>query len=198
MKKLNLGSGSFPKKGFVNLDINPNLPVDIVHDLNEFPYPFGDNEWDYIECDHVLEHLEDPFRVMKELHRILKPEGILIIRVPHFSRGFTHPEHKRGFDFTFPYYFQPTFRGGYTGCEFYLKKMRFHWFGQPYLKKTVLSCPSFYLGKIGGIILDCLANLSPMLCSRLWCFWVGGFEEIEFCFQKPGSLPPSEEQAKES
>jgi hypothetical protein len=36
-----------------------------------------------------------------------------------------------------------------------------------------------------GEIFDLAANLCPALCSRIWCFWVGGFEEIRFVLQKP-------------
>jgi len=57
--------------------------VDIVHDLNEFPYPFKDDFADYIYMLHVLEHLENPYKVLVECHRILKNEGVLDIIVPH-------------------------------------------------------------------------------------------------------------------
>ena len=182
MKKLNLGSGSFPKEGYINVDIDPRCNPDIVHDLEKFPYPFEDNTFDLIEADHVLEHLSNPFAVMKEIHRIAKPNALVIIRVPHFSRGFTHADHKRGFDITFPYYFNPTFQGGYTGVPFEIEKVRLRWFAQPYLKRTVLSPLTFHIANIMGKMIDFFANLSPMVCSRLWCFWVGGFEEVEFVF----------------
>lgn len=184
-KKLNLGCGEFKKKGYINLDFSPQVKPDIIHDLNKFPYPFKDNEFDLIESDHVLEHLENPFEVMKELYRICNMGGKIIIRVPHFSRGFTHPEHKCGFDVSFPYYFNPDFKGGYSGMEFKLLKVRFTWFAQQYLKKTVLSKPTYILCKICGDIIDFFANLSPLLASRIWVFMVGGFDEIEFVFQKP-------------
>ena len=180
LKKLNLGCGAFRKEGYINLDCRDHLKPDILHDLDNIPYPFPDNSFELIEADHVLEHLSDPFRVMMELHRMLAPGGSAIIKVPHFSRGFTHPEHKRGFDVSFPYYFDPTFKGGYCGVEFACDKTRMRWFAQPYLKKTVLPLPGYYFGVILGGIADFLANISPMLCSRLWCFLVGGFEEVEF------------------
>ena len=60
--------------------------------------------------------------------------------------------------------------------------MRLTWFAQPYLKRTVLAPPVFRAASAVGSVLDVLANLSPSLCSRLWCYWVGGFEEIEFRF----------------
>lgn len=181
-KKLNLGCGSFKKDGYLNIDINPNLSPDVTHDLNNIPYPFPSDFFDIIEADHVLEHLENPLGIMKEIHRISKKDAKLIIRVPHFSRGFTHPDHKRGFDVSFPYYFNPTFQGGYTGVSFKIESLKLKWFAQPYLKKTVLSQPVYFLAYTMGVILDFAANLSPSICSRLWCFIVGGFEEIEFIF----------------
>lgn len=38
-------------------------------------------------------------------------------------------------------------------------------------------------GSVAGAIIDFFANLSPIFCSRLWCFWVGGFEEYEIHFK---------------
>ncbi len=61
--------------------------------------------------------------------------------------------------------------------------MRLTWFAQPYMKKSVMSASLVFLGQALGIVIDLFANLSPWLCSRIWCYWVGGFEEIEFIFQ---------------
>lgn len=180
MPKLNLGSGEFLKPGFVNVDFYSVSQPDVEHDLSSFPYPFGDDEFDYVESDHCFEHLPNPFAVMREVHRIARPRATVITRVPHFSRGFTHAEHKAGFDVTFPYYFRKDFLGGYQGVEFDTVAVRLRWFAQPYLKRTVLSPAVFWTARIMGGVFSFLANLSPFLCSRLWCFWVGGFEEIEF------------------
>jgi SAM-dependent methyltransferase len=181
-RKLNLGSGEFLKDGYVNVDYYSISTPDISHDLNKFPYPFSDNYFERVEADHVLEHLVEPFAVMRELHRICAPGATIHIRVPHFSRGFTHADHKRGFDVTFPYYFDPSLPLGYQRVPLKLIKMRLRWFAQPYLKKAMLPAPVFILGQAGGALIDFFANLSPWLCSRLWCYWVGGFEEIEFVF----------------
>lgn len=182
IKKLNLGCGQFKKEGYINIDIDPEVKPDFVHNLNEFPYPFPDNHFDLIKADHVLEHLDNAFIVMKELHRILKPNGELVIKVPHFSRGFTHAGHKSGFDLSFPYYFNPSFKGGYTGVKYKLIKVKITWFAQLYLKRSVVPKPVFYIGVIMGKIIDFFANLSPIVCSRIWCYLVGGFEELEFHF----------------
>jgi len=182
MNKLNLGSGEFLKEGFINVDFYSVTKPDVSHDLSKFPYPFEDNYFDWVESDHCLEHLPNPFAVMKEIHRITKPGATIIINVPHFSRGFSHSEHKAGFDVTFPYYFRKDFKGGYQGVEFQCKKIRLRWFAQLYLKKDVLPAPAYYAAFVFGKWCDLWANLSPNICSRLWCYWVGGFEQIEFEF----------------
>lgn len=185
MNKLNLGCGQYPKPGYINVDIDPNAKADIFHDLSALPYPFEDASFAQIEMDHVLEHLPDPLAVMKEVWRLLQPGGIAQIAVPHFSRGFTHYDHKRGFDVSFPLYFNPSFPGGYTGLTFEHISTRLIWFAQPELKKTVLGNTAYYVGMGLGKIFDVLGNISPYATSRLFCFWVGGFEEIKFVFKKP-------------
>lgn len=183
--KVNLGCGRFPKEGFVNVDWVKTPGVDRVHNLMELPYPFEDESVELVEADHVLEHLPDCFGIMRDVHRMLVPGGRVVIRVPHFSRGFTHPEHMRGFDATFPYYFRPDFLGGYTGVEFEVESVQYTWFAQPYLKRTVMSPLAAGIGSAIGRVLDAAANAHPLFCSRAWCFYVGGFEQIEFRMRKP-------------
>lgn len=89
IKKLNLGSGVLGKdsnwKGWINLDQQKDHSVQVVHDLNKFPYPFKKESIDIIYMSHVLEHLDRPVKVINELYRILKKDGMLIIRVPHYA-----------------------------------------------------------------------------------------------------------------
>jgi len=33
------------------------------------------------------------------------------------------------------------------------------------------------------VVVSTAANLSPALCSRIWCYWVGGFDQITFEFK---------------
>jgi SAM-dependent methyltransferase len=182
-KKLNLGCGNYKKEGYTNVDWIEGGDVDVNHNLNEFPYPFGDNEFDLIEMSHVLEHLDRPFVVLKEIHRIAKPGAQVIILVPHFSRGMTHAEHVHCFDITLPLYFNPKFDGGYQGLEYKLNDLKMTWFAQPELKKKHLSPSAYFLGCWLGAILSFFANLSVEFCSRIWCFWFGGFEEIRYDFE---------------
>lgn len=44
-----------------------------------------DNSFDVVVFRHVLEHIEKPLRAVEEAHRILKPGGRLVIRVPNID-----------------------------------------------------------------------------------------------------------------
>lgn len=183
-RRLNLGCGRFPMAGWVNVDLLPSLAPDVVCHLDRFPYPFADGAFERIFASHVLEHLNDPLGAMRELHRLLRPGGELVVKVPHFTRGFTHPDHKRGFDVSFPLYFDPEMTPWYAGTPFELKRLRLRWNAQPYLKRYVASPVSRAVASALGRVIDVLANLAPMVASRLFAYWVGGFEEIEFVFER--------------
>lgn len=52
--------------------------------------PFPDNSFGFINCSEVIEHVEDPERVLREMFRVLSPGGIAYVSVP--SRfGFIDP-----------------------------------------------------------------------------------------------------------
>lgn len=107
MSFLNLGCGKDIKKGWINLDSVRLDGVDVVHDLESYPYPFEDNSIDLIFCSHVVEHLSDTVKFMEECHRILRPEGRLEIIVPYFASpgAFADPTHKKFFTLNTMKYF---------------------------------------------------------------------------------------------
>lgn len=57
-----------------------------LHKQNLTSLGFCDNSFSLIYCYHVLEHVDDPFAVLKEFNRVLKPEGILFIGFPNKHR----------------------------------------------------------------------------------------------------------------
>ena len=184
MQKLNAGCGRYPKHGYLNVDLRRDSGADVLCDLSAGSWPFKDEQFALVECDHVLEHLPDPLVAMREVHRILERGGRAVIRVPHFTRGFTHWDHRRGFDVTLPLFFDPSFEEGYTGIELRHVSTRLTWFAQRYFKKNSLSPASYYTGLVLGAIFDALGNLNHYFTSRLLCFWVGGYDEVEFVFEK--------------
>lgn len=183
--RINFGCGQFPMAGWVNVDRDQNAQADIRHDLELLPYPFESESADEIFASHVLEHLHNPFATMAEFKRIVKPGGKITVRVPHFSRGFLHADHKRGFDVSFPLYFNPEFRGGFSGVTLDNRRVKLRWFAQPELKAATLGKGTTVLAGLLGSVIDLAAGVSPYLASRIWCFWVGGFEEVEFVFTRP-------------
>ncbi len=97
--RLNLGCGNQPKQGFRGVDLHAGEHVDVVHDLNQFPYPFEPDSVDEIWMFHVLEHLPDTCRVMEEIHRILRRGATADIFVPYYNSvgAYTDPTHVRFF-----------------------------------------------------------------------------------------------------
>jgi len=52
--------------------------------------PFANDSYDFILCNHVLEHIPDDATAMKELYRVLKPGGTAILQIPlENDREFT-------------------------------------------------------------------------------------------------------------
>lgn len=60
----------------------PGISV-FVGDLHQAAYP--DDYFDVITLWHVFEHMPDPVEMLKEIRRILKKDGILLIAVPNFN-----------------------------------------------------------------------------------------------------------------
>jgi SAM-dependent methyltransferase len=93
---LDVGCGSNKLPGAVGLDLASDTAADIVHDLDVFPYPIEDSSFDEIIMQDVIEHVSEPMRVAAELHRILRPQGRLQLRTPHFSSALAYgdPTHR--------------------------------------------------------------------------------------------------------
>jgi len=82
LRKLNIGCGNRKREGWVNLDIDPLCNPDIVRDVDK-GLPFDDNSFDEVYCSHVLEHVQDAYFLMKEMHRICVNGSKIKIIVPH-------------------------------------------------------------------------------------------------------------------
>ncbi len=91
---LNLGSGArFLDARFTNVDSTKYDIVSVVADLTELP--FDSSSVSLIYCDNVLEHVIDPVKAVKEMHRVLKPGGAALVCVP-----FLYPFHSSPYDYT--------------------------------------------------------------------------------------------------
>lgn len=67
---------------YITADIESPL-AKVKMDVHQIP--FGDNHFDVVLCNHVLEHVRDDIEVMKEFRRVLKPGGWAILQIPFFA-----------------------------------------------------------------------------------------------------------------
>jgi uncharacterized protein YbaR (Trm112 family) len=77
----------------VNIDPSPASDAVVFCDAHDVP--FRDGTVDAVITQAVLEHVADPVRCVDEIHRVLKPDGLVYSEIP-----FMQQVHMRGYDFT--------------------------------------------------------------------------------------------------
>ena len=60
--------------------------------------PFSSGEFDSVLMDNVLEHIPQPERLLSEVHRVLRPDGRLLVGVPGARGWASDPDHKVFYD----------------------------------------------------------------------------------------------------
>lgn len=166
MKILDIGCGKHKTPGSIGLDCNPGTDADVIHNLNNFPYPFADNEFDLITGNQVIEHVDDVLAVMRELHRIAKPGATIRLDTPHYTdiSSFRDPTHKHHFT-----------------CESFMyfteKRPEFAFYSDVTMRTKMIRVSLLKLWRIFGI--ELLVNLSNR--SNKWRF-LRRFWEAYLCF----------------
>ena len=97
--KLNLGCGKRYIDGWVNVDFYDDSKCDIIHDLEEFPWPWEDDSVSEIRIIHTLEHLGADWKVyikiLQEMYRVCEDDAEIMVAVPspwhwNFTSDPTH------------------------------------------------------------------------------------------------------------
>ena len=95
--KLDLGCGPSKQEGFIGVDARSLPGVDVVHNLEAFPWPFPDGCARVVLMSHFWEHIKPwltlPF--MQELHRVCADAALVMIAGPyaHEFRFVQDPTH---------------------------------------------------------------------------------------------------------
>ena len=62
--------------------------------------PFRNSMFDVTLSNHLIEHIDEPFLLLKEMKRVTKPDGIIRITTPHkLSHNRKWIMHKHSFNF---------------------------------------------------------------------------------------------------
>lgn len=73
---------------YVGVDVNKG-EADII--ANAKSLPIENDSIDAVPCNQIIEHDPDPDKIIAEIHRILKPGGILILSAPQMGRLHGEP-----------------------------------------------------------------------------------------------------------
>ena len=82
--------GIEPNRGYADYSVAEyelNLQIGFIQDSR-----FSDEYFDIITIWHVLEHTEDPYFVLRKLHKLLKPQGVLVVEVPNIEATCQAPK----------------------------------------------------------------------------------------------------------
>lgn len=168
---LNLGAGRKIRKDSINVDVTKYDGIDMVVDIDKYPWPWKDGSVDGIHASHVIEHLSDPQKFIWECLRVLKKDGFLRLSLPHASNVsavgcFGHYR-------TFSY----NTMDGYLGMDFYMfgkakfktveKKLRW-WYESVDCQKML---PPWMrpIIKVVDVVITGLASIYPSLWENIVC-----------------------------
>lgn len=108
---LDVGCGPNKQHGFIGIDKRNQTGVDIVHDIEKFPWPLEDNSCCTVLLSHLIEHIEGKHHIdlVNEIWRITDMDGLLIISTPYPNSFGWHqdPTHCASWNEATPYYFVP-------------------------------------------------------------------------------------------
>ena len=99
LRVIDIGCGATKQKTYAfGIDRVPTGAVDVVTDLEQ-AVPLATASVDHVFAVHVLEHVLDVFCLLEEIHRVLKPTGVLHVMVPEWRHpnAVADPTHLRFF-----------------------------------------------------------------------------------------------------
>ena len=86
---------AFGPAEYVGIDIRPGPGVDVVCDAGDLVERFGENAFDVVISTELLEHARDWRRIVSNIKRVTKPNGVMIVSTRSYGVDF----HRQPFDY---------------------------------------------------------------------------------------------------
>ncbi|MBN1561016.1 methyltransferase domain-containing protein [candidate division KSB1 bacterium] len=146
---IELGCGQAKTNGRIGIDRVDLSSVDIVTDLEHGLAFFPDESVDSVHAYHFLEHVENLQLLLRDIHRVCKPNGRVLLRVPHFSNPYFYSDytHRRFFGlYSFEYFageqkrFNRRIPNFYSDFHFITRELKLvfysQWLGRKFPRKA--------------------------------------------------------------
>jgi len=184
---LDVGCGNTKVEGAIGVDQFKSNSVDVVHDLNIYPWPFETESFDRIIFCHSISHFNNISQTLIECHRLLKPGGYVEIVAPHFTSDNynTDPTHRFPLGYRSMFYFCRNVQFKYKyipenicfeieSVVISFREVKTSW------RETVKANP------ISSIGIERLVNKYPRFYERFIC-WLFPASEIYYLMKKSES-----------
>ena len=142
------------------------IPVAIA-DVESEPFPYADESFDVVLASEIIEHLHfNPFRLLRESFRVLKPKGRVVLSTPNLARlenllaifkgRSIHSDLRRRFDEVFSPILTARHVREYTAFDLsYLlegQNKEMYYFAEPKIHYSPCTNPSFPWPRLAGLL----------------------------------------------
>lgn len=92
---LDIGCGRKKYPGSIGIDMSAAGQADVLCDWTK-TLPFADSSFDQVRMIHIIEEVDDIFRMLGEAHRVAKPGAQVVIVTPHYTdhASYCSPAHR--------------------------------------------------------------------------------------------------------
>lgn len=166
VRSLDVGCGACKTQGCLGIDRVALPGVDVVHNLDSFPWPLEDDAFTVIYSNHFLEHAGDIVETLREIHRVGAPGAQFYVRVPHYASDNFHSDltHKTAF--------------GYRSFDHYSSEKKIQYdFYEPFRFRIVrrrlkFMGPAVRFDPFKWLGIEAVVNRFPRIYERFFVYWL--------------------------